>query len=368
MSATARQSRYDELIDAVFAICDGEPAEELVRRIEPLLAEDPTARLIYLQCLEMHLQMDRLAAARGDDPDLRVDERTDCRSVLQRFGVQGPEKDECRMMNDELAGAERPSSHSSDIHHSSFIIHHSAPLSSLLSGILLPYIVATLVLSVALLSAATWTTAVYQEPSPIALGTLPTTIAVAGSAGKPIGKITKAENCNWWGHPSHSAKPGDPVAVGRKYALQAGVLEIAYDGGATVVLQGHCAYEVDSATSGVLYAGTAKVKVAAPAGAARAGPFVLNTPDFVFRDTQGDFDVAVLHMDGKQMTRMLNVSGKVSGRMSQEALKSGWCVRFHGEPREGGRNYCWEVIKDTDGRDRTPGRNEDEEKRTKAGG
>ena len=50
---------HRELIDLAFAVCDGIASEEQIGRIEEILAADPAARLLYLQCLEMHFDMDR---------------------------------------------------------------------------------------------------------------------------------------------------------------------------------------------------------------------------------------------------------------------------------------------------------------------
>jgi len=45
------------------------------------------------------------------------------------------------------------------------------------------------------------------------------------------------------------------VPLGRKYALASGLMEITYDTGATVILQGPCTYQVDSRDGGYLAAG-----------------------------------------------------------------------------------------------------------------
>ena len=52
--------------------------------------------------------------------------------------------------------------------------------------------------------------------------------------------------------------------MGRKYALASGLLEITYDTGAKVILQGPCTYEVESANGGFLSLGklTARVEKA----------------------------------------------------------------------------------------------------------
>ena len=49
--------------------------------------------------------------------------------------------------------------------------------------------------------------------------------------------------------------------MGRKYALASGLMEITYDTGAKVILQGPCTYEVDSAAGGFLSLGKLTARV-----------------------------------------------------------------------------------------------------------
>ena len=61
-------------------------------------------------------------------------------------------------------------------------------------------------------------------------------------------------NCQW-AHPSVAARAGDPVPLGRKYPLTAGLLEITYDSGAKVIVQGPAIYSAFSLNAGGLYFG-----------------------------------------------------------------------------------------------------------------
>ena len=49
--------------------------------------------------------------------------------------------------------------------------------------------------------------------------------------------------------------------MGRKYALASGFMEITYDTGAKVILQGPCIYEVESTTGGYLSLGKLTARV-----------------------------------------------------------------------------------------------------------
>ena len=69
-----------------------------------------------------------------------------------------------------------------------------------------------------------------------------------------VGRISGLVNCRW---PDRGTETFDGAAIrlGSKYALAAGFMEITYDTGAKVILQGPCTYEVESAAGGFLALG-----------------------------------------------------------------------------------------------------------------
>jgi len=69
-----------------------------------------------------------------------------------------------------------------------------------------------------------------------------------------VGKVTGMDDCIWV-DPNTETFNGDNVLLGRKYALASGLMEITYDTGAKVILQGPVTYEVESAASGFLSIG-----------------------------------------------------------------------------------------------------------------
>ena len=75
-----------------------------------------------------------------------------------------------------------------------------------------------------------------------------------------VGRITGMVDCQWadrldgggrWRH----------VPLGRKYALASGLMEITYDTGAKVILQGPVTYEVESRDGGYLAIGKLTAKL-----------------------------------------------------------------------------------------------------------
>ena len=86
-----------------------------------------------------------------------------------------------------------------------------------------------------------------------------------------VGRITGLVDCRW-ADPTTKALVRDDVPLGRKYAMASGLMEITYDTGAKVILQGPATYEVESARSGYLSLGrlTARMEKKAEGGGRRA--------------------------------------------------------------------------------------------------
>jgi hypothetical protein len=111
------------------------------------------------------------------------------------------------------------------------------------------YVAATLILGIALTVGWLWklpsVTQIAQSPSP-------EDGSVATSSDAVVAKITGQVECRW-------AKPvdlsSDNVPLGRKYALSAGLLEITYNTGVRVILQGPANYQVTSRNGGTLSVG-----------------------------------------------------------------------------------------------------------------
>jgi len=75
-----------------------------------------------------------------------------------------------------------------------------------------------------------------------------------------VGKITGMADCKWADRQTETFN-GANVLFGRKYALASGAMEITYDTGAKVILQGPVVYEVDSRDGGFLSIGKLTAKL-----------------------------------------------------------------------------------------------------------
>ncbi|NLF07150.1 MAG: FecR domain-containing protein, partial [Pirellulaceae bacterium] len=93
-----------------------------------------------------------------------------------------------------------------------------------------------------------------------------TTSGEASSSDRPapvfVGRVTGIAGAKWSDEPNYIAPLGYRVALGRTYKLKSGLLEITYDSGAKVILEGPCSYEVDSTAGGYLALGKLTAKVA----------------------------------------------------------------------------------------------------------
>ena len=75
-----------------------------------------------------------------------------------------------------------------------------------------------------------------------------------------VGRVVGMVDCQW-SDPVTPAFSRDGVHLGRKYTLASGLLEIAYDTGAKVILQGPCVYEVESPAGGFLSLGKLTARI-----------------------------------------------------------------------------------------------------------
>ena len=103
-----------------------------------------------------------------------------------------------------------------------------------------------------------------------------------------VGRITGMVDCKW-ADSSTAAINGAHVPLGRKYVLSSGLMEITYDTGARVILQGPVTYENESNKGGFLSVGKLTGKVATEA----ARGLTIRTPTAIVTDLGTEFGVEV---------------------------------------------------------------------------
>jgi hypothetical protein len=85
-----------------------------------------------------------------------------------------------------------------------------------------------------------------------------------------VGRVTGMVDCRW-SDPNSGTADYAYIPLGRKYALASGLMELSYDSGATVILEGPCSYTVESKTGGYLGLGRLTAKVEAGGGGRGTG-------------------------------------------------------------------------------------------------
>jgi hypothetical protein len=270
---TAALAPLNELYALAGALCEGTLDADHAAQLESLVLGDADLRRHYIVYMQIHASAEKT---------LDKGEPTAGNEAL------GSEADPAsRAMNDELPRQIGISvdATSLPIHQSSFSTHHSqavspippiiiqtlpSPASSLpsfISGWPVAYLVATVIFGVGLVIAAF--TYVSQPVEIVQQSTNPQSVIPNPSPSATIvGRITGMVECVWESG-QRSAVSGqqlqstihDPLAtnhsvtLGDRILLKSGLLELTYDTGARVILQGPVTYEVESAVGGFLSVG-----------------------------------------------------------------------------------------------------------------
>jgi len=183
-----------ELIDLAFAVCDGVASDKQIERIEQLLTGDPAARLLYLQCVEMHLDMERNASPAISSP---------------------LEQSQSQPMPLPIVIDPFPSS----------------PIASFLPhGFLVSYGIAAAVVGIGMLIAWTCKVSIRQEVAADPSRPVPT-VALPKPEIAFVGRIADMVECRW-ADARNAPVARERIALGREYSLASGWVEIAYDTGA----------------------------------------------------------------------------------------------------------------------------------------
>ncbi len=201
------------------------------------------------------------------------------------------------------------------------------PSSLFFTGWPLAYMVASVVFALgALIGALTHV----SQPTQLVVGSPATSNqrAAIPSTGR-VGRITGMVDCE--SSDLKTAMIARVVCLGQKYAFDAGLMEITYDTGARVLLQGPVTYEVDSADGGFLSAGklTARLDgttppLARPTSHQHPLPahlFTVKTPTAVVTDLGTEFAVDV-DEQGETQTHVFVGKVKVTGKGQSEKTAS----------------------------------------------
>jgi hypothetical protein len=249
---TSHVAPSNELVDLMCDLAEDRLSPEGVERLDELLCADPRNCQHYIDFMATITRLSWIGDDSIDDAAKPTDEGQSQASLTQQAIDCGCET------HISQSSAVESSSERSDV--PPFLltdtIHGAAGYSS---GWPVAYGVATAICGLGLLVGAL---VHVSRPVPIAAD-LPT--ATKGqAAGRPntefVGRITGMIDCQW-ADSQTEAFNGSSVPLGRKYVLSSGLMEITYDSGANVILQGPVTYEVESASGGFLSAGRLTAKV-----------------------------------------------------------------------------------------------------------
>jgi hypothetical protein len=233
----------DEFFDLLYELAEDRLSPQKAARLETLLLADPARRQQYVDFMVVV-------------------------SILHRtkgLGLEFGESLSCGTGGAVAAGVDRQSS-AIAVPHSVVRSSYSSllTLNSTVGSFLFSYAAATVIVSVGILIA--WTchvsdpqagrsAIVYPSPRPNAHRPhdLPQreVISVAG--------VTEMIDCTWTDRTQ--APSVQRIVLGTKFALASGLMEITYDTGAKVVLQGPSTYTVESRTGGYLEQGKLTARV-----------------------------------------------------------------------------------------------------------
>ncbi|MBN1395090.1 MAG: NPCBM/NEW2 domain-containing protein [Pirellulales bacterium] len=137
-----------------------------------------------------------------------------------------------------------------------------------------------------------------------------------------IGRVTGMKDCRWSDPDTHTIV-GASVPLDREYALALGLMEITYQSGAKVILEGPCTYKVESSAGGFLERGKLTANIRPQSSKLKAQSldfsslsthhsplFVVRTPTAVVTDLGTEFGVAV-DKNGNTTTRVFQGSVRV---------------------------------------------------------
>ena len=290
----------NRLFELAGAICDETASHRDRLELKAMMLVDPASRLRYLDYCQVHATL-RL--------QLRANRAS--QNVYQQI------KDELVTKSpteSDSAAVEPPVSNAPHFPTGLWC----SPVADRSSGWLVAYLVAMVIVGVGL---ATMAVVPVSRTIPLVAtssqsdGEKQQTLAEkVEQKGEIVGQITGMVDCKW-DAPKTIPTKNARVLLGQTYTLASGVMEITYDTGAKVILQGPGSYEVESKNGGFLSVGklTARLKKKEGLGARSEertvatstlliphSLFAVRTPTAVVTDLGTEFGVEVDNRGGTQ--------------------------------------------------------------------
>jgi hypothetical protein len=322
MDRNSNAEHAQEILTLADAHVHGNLSADMAQRLERLVLEDAEARQLYVEYLQDSYHLHSLAAHA-----LAADDE-------QQRGAE------------EVTGDQWPVISESATPCPAFPSTICYPLStpySFVGSPLFSYLVAAVILGIGLLIGAvthvSQTVQVVQKtPSPALGRGAGDEGSVAGDNVRStvVGQITGTVDCEFAASSkTKDQRPKTAVSFGDKFTLVSGLLEITYNTGAKVILQGPVTYEVESPAGGFLSVGrlTAsvadsktkdrrpKTKVPHPSSLIPHPLFVVRTPTALVTDLGTEFGVEV-SKEGNTTSRVFRGSVRLQAVARDNAVSS----------------------------------------------
>lgn len=189
-------------------------------------------------------------------------------------------------------------------YHASFNVPPSWATTSLVGSVAFSYLMAAIIMGAALTAAWVW-----KLPEQAQMAGISTPSGSRAprpeSWAKVVGQVTGMVDCQW-ADTNTATLDRASVLLGRKYAIRSGWMEITYNTGAKVLLEGPCTYAVDSPVGGFLSVGKLVARVESRVESTNQQPlnpnfqipnpsrlFAIRTPTATVTDLGTEFGVDV---------------------------------------------------------------------------
>jgi len=242
------EDKQTQLAELLSLLCDDRFGQRELDCLEQLLLDDPEAQTFYQQYigLDEELACSIVDASQPTLPELLRWDAKDRDPTDQFPDIYSP-----------LADSEPPASPATPVASPSSPAFPTAVSYSTAEcfprQILLSYGIGGLFTAVFLLIASLITV---THPTSVAPSNNPPTFvrSTPPSDAEFVGRVTGMVDVHW-ADINTSTEPGNRVFLGRKFKLSSGLMEITYNTGAKVILQGPVTYQVDSLAGGYLSLG-----------------------------------------------------------------------------------------------------------------
>ena len=244
-------TNVDRLLELAGAVCDNRASQDDLVELDAALHADETSQRRYLKYCRIHVTL-----------EMELQSHCELQKLQERDNLDSPSL--APWESDVLAAATAPTKPEPSPLFPILgnTIHNTAGYFS--SGWPLAYLVATVIFGIGLLIGSL---VHVSQPAQVARQSVPCPAPVGprpedGACRQDhrhgrlqVGQSSRGQGYRGQGCNRLNPNPQSLVSLGDKFALASGLMEITYDTGAKVILQGPVTYEVESAAGGYLSVG-----------------------------------------------------------------------------------------------------------------